>query len=91
MIDDTLSDAHTIQTIDLDGDGRDAIIAGFRGKPYGVYIYRFGGTTWDRQILDKGSVSAASCATADLDGDGKPEIACIGQATHNLVLWHAGP
>jgi hypothetical protein len=91
VIGDTLSDAHTIQTIDLDGDGRDAIIAGFRGKPYGVYIYRFSGTTWDRQILDRGSVSAASCATADLDGDGRPEIACIGQATHNLVLWHARP
>ena len=30
-------------------------------------------------------------ATAYLDEDGNPEIACIGQATHNLVLWHVGP
>jgi len=89
VVDDTLSDAHTIDTINL--DGRDAIIAGFRGKPYGVYLYRFRGTKWDRQILDEGGVSAASCATADLDQDGKPEIASIGQATHNLVLWHVWP
>jgi FG-GAP-like repeat/FG-GAP repeat len=91
IIDDSLRDAHTIETIDLDGDGRDEIVAGFRGKPYGVYIYRFHGAKWNREILDEGSVSAASCAVADLDRDGKPEIACIGQATHNLVLWHIAP
>lgn len=88
VIDDSLSDAHTIETVDLDGNGRDEIVAGFRGKPYGVYLYRFDGTKWNRDILDQGGVSAAGCAVADLDGDGKPEIACIGQATHNLVLWH---
>jgi hypothetical protein len=66
-------------------------IAGFRGKPSGVYIYRFDGAKWTREILDEGNVSAASCAATDLDGDRKPEIACIGQATHNLVLWHIAP
>ncbi len=91
VVDDSLSDAHTIETVDLDGDGLDEIVAGFRGKPYGVYIYRFNGAKWNREILDQGSVSAASCAVADLDGDGKPEIACIGQATHNLVLWNIAP
>ena len=91
VIDFSLSDAHTIETVDLDGDGRDEIIAGFRGQTYGVYIYRFDGTKWNREVLDQGDVSAAGCAIADLDGDGKPEITCIGQATHNLVLWHLEP
>ncbi len=91
VIDDSLSDAHTIETIDLDGDGRDEIVAGFRGKPYGVYIYHFQGEKWNREILDQGNVSAAGCAVADFDKDGKPEIACIGQATHNLVWWHIAP
>jgi hypothetical protein len=81
----------TIETLDLDGDGPDEIIAGFRGKPYGVYIYRFHRAKWIREIIDERSVSAASCAAADLDEDGKPEIPCIGQATHNLVLWHIMP
>jgi hypothetical protein len=89
VIDDSLRDTHTIEIIDLDGDGRDEIIAGFRGKPFGGYIYRFRGAKWNREILDEGS--AASCAAADLDEDGKPEIACIGQATDNLVLWHIAP
>jgi hypothetical protein len=91
VIDSSLSDAHTIETVDLDGDGRDEIVAGFRGKPYGVYIYRLDGAKWSREVLDRGGVSAAGCAVADLDEDGKPEIACIGQATHNLVLWRGTP
>ncbi len=91
VIDNTLSDTHTIETVDLDGDGNDEIVAGFRGKPYGVYIYRFDGEKWNRETLDRGGVSAASCAIADLDGNGKPQIACIGQATHNLLLWRILP
>jgi hypothetical protein len=86
VIDYSLSDAHTIETIDLDADGRDEIIAGFRASR-NVYICRVRGAKWNREILDEGSVSATSCAAADLNDDGKPEIACIGQATHNLVMW----
>ena len=39
VIDDTILDGHTIQTVDLNHDGNDEIVAGFRGKPYGVYLY----------------------------------------------------
>jgi hypothetical protein len=87
VIDDTILDGHTIEAADLDGDGQDEIVVGFRGKPYGVYIYRWNGTKWDRQILDQGNISAAGCAVADLYGSGRPDIVCIGQATHNLVLF----
>ncbi len=86
VIDDSILDGHTIAAADLDGDGNDEIIAGFRGNPWRVYIYRFDGKKWNRQTLDDG-VSAASCAVADLNGDGKPDIACIGSATHNLK-WY---
>ncbi len=87
VIDDSLLDAHNVACVDLDGDGNDEIVAGFRGKPYGVYIYRWNAGKWSRQILDQGTISAAGCAVADLDGNGKPDIICIGQATHNLKLW----
>jgi hypothetical protein len=33
------------------------------------------------------SISAAACAIADLNGDGRPDIACIGSATANLK-WY---
>lgn len=90
IIDDTLLDAHTVVTADFDRDGSDEIVAGFRGKPYGVYIYKFDGHHWNRQTLDLGDMAAAACTVADLDGDGRPDIACIGSATHNLK-WYRNP
>ncbi|MBV9035744.1 MAG: hypothetical protein JO182_14735, partial [Acidobacteriaceae bacterium] len=90
VIDNTLLDAHTIETVDLDGDGRDEIVAGFRGKPYGVYIYHWDGAKWQRSVLEQGEVSAAGCAVAKLYGGRHPDIACTGSATHNLVLYQNG-
>ncbi len=90
VIDDSYVDGHTIHATDLNGDGRDEIIAGYRGKGGGLYIYQaedVGGTRWSRRILDAGGIAAASCAVADLNGDGKPDIACIGSATSNLK-WY---
>ncbi len=80
VLDDTLAEGHTIHAADLNGDGRDEIIAGFRGKPYNVYIYSAAdakGTRWSRQTLDEGGMGVASCAVADLNGDGRPDLACI--------------
>ncbi len=90
VIDDTLLDAHTIAAVDLNQDGNSEIIAGMRAKPYAVYVYSYSGTQWRRQILEQGEVAAASCAVEDLDASGVPAIACIGSATHNLVIYR-GP
>ncbi len=87
VIDDTLLDAHTIETADLDGDGQEEIVVGFRGKPYGINIYSWDGTKWKRHVLEQGGVAAAGCAVANLYSDRRPDIACIGSATHNLVLY----
>ena len=87
VIDDTLLDGHTVVTGDFDKDGSDEVVAGFRGKPYGVFVYKFDGRHWNRRILDTGDMAAAACTIADLDGDGRPDIACIGSATHNLK-WY---
>jgi hypothetical protein len=87
-IDDSLVDGHTILTADLNGDGSDEIVAGFRGGSHGVYVYysaESGG--WTRVPLDSGGMAAASCAAADLDGDHRTDIVCIGSATANLK-WY---
>jgi hypothetical protein len=85
VIDSTLVDGHTIVTADLNGDGNDEIIAGFRGQGRSVYIYY--PEDWRREILDKGGMAAAACAAADLNGDGRIDVACIGSATANLK-WY---
>jgi hypothetical protein len=87
VIEDTLLDAHTIETVDLNQDKQDEIVVGFRGKPYGVYIYSWDGVNWKRRVLEQREVSAAGCAVSDLYGSGRPDVACIGSATHNLVLY----
>lgn len=89
VIDDKLNDGHTLLTADLNGDGRDEIIAGYRGEGRSVNIYSFDtkAKRWVKQALDNGGIAAAACAVADLNGDGKPDVACIGSATTNLK-WY---
>jgi hypothetical protein len=79
VIDTTLLDGHTIQVADLNADGVDEIVAGFRGQPRSVYIYSYDAASkhWTRGDLDKGSMGAAACAVADLNKAGRPDIACI--------------
>ncbi len=92
VIDDSLNDGHTLLTADLNNDGRDEIVAGYRGQGRSVYIYSFDAKAkkWQRQPLDDGGIAAAACAVADLNGDGKMDVACIGSATTNLK-WYENP
>jgi hypothetical protein len=90
VIDDSFVDGHTIHAVDLDGDGRDEIIAGYRASGGALYLYSAAdssGDQWQRQTLDKGGIGVASCAVADFDGDGRLEIAAIGSASANLKLF----
>jgi hypothetical protein len=91
VIDDTLADGHTILTADLNGDGNDEVIAGYRSKGVNVYYAQDGKGAadvikWNKTVLDD-SMAAAACAIADLNGDGRPDIACIGASTANLK-WY---
>jgi hypothetical protein len=87
VIDDTLTDGHTILTADFDKDGRDEIVAGFRGGKRGVYLYREQKGSWIKQVIEEGGMAAAACTAADLDSDGRVDLACIGAATQNLKLY----
>jgi FG-GAP-like repeat len=85
MIDDSLAQGHTIVTVDLDGDGRDEIVAGFRASGGSVLIYKADAKgVWSKTVLDN-AIPANACAVADLNGDGRPDLACIGGA---LLKWY---
>jgi hypothetical protein len=77
VIDTTLADGHTIQSGDFNRDGNDEIIAGFRGAPRSVYLYSSSAGAWTRTVLDDGGMGAAACVVVDLNGDKRPDIACI--------------
>ncbi len=82
VIDDTLNQGHTIQV--MDGE---TIVAGARGNPHGVNLYRREAGAWRKQVLDQ-EIAANSCEVADLNGDGRADIVCIGGSTANLK-WYA--
>lgn len=79
-VDGSFIDGHTVVTGDLNGDGLDEVVAGYRGQGRSVYIYAAAdakGARWLRTPLDEGGMGAAACVIEDLNGDRRPDIACI--------------
>src|SRR4051794_7541276 len=87
VIDESLVDGHTIVTADLNGDGLDEVVAGYRGQGRSVHVYYADGEQWTRTVLDDGGMAAAACAAADLNADRRVDVVCIGSATANLK-WY---
>ena len=87
VIDTSLKEGHTLEVVDFDGDGKEEILAGDRGVGGGVYVWRLVSKQWVRQQMKGPSIRANSCAAADLNGDGRVDVACIGGATSNLI-WY---
>ena len=90
-IDDTLSQMHALRLDDLDGDGVPEIVSGKRfwahgpkadpgaGDPALLSFYtltrRASGPSWARTDVDDDSGVGAQFAIADLNGDGRPDLA----------------
>ena len=98
VLDEDLGGGHALWVADLDGDGADEIVAGWRdtvpGKtPPGVNIYKAdsAGTAWQKHPLEKGGVATEDLACADLNGDGRTDIVAVGRATRNVkIYWNEG-
>jgi len=85
-----VSFGHALAVGDLNADGNDEIVAGFRGRGYQLYVFTAedtSGLRWRREILDAGTIAAADCKIEDLNGDGRPDIACVGASTGNVKIY----
>lgn len=84
VIDDSFATGHALAAADVNGDGLDEIIAGYRDKGGRTYIYyaESDGSRWRRELLDA-EMPAAACVAADLNGDGRQDLACAGGASIN--------
>jgi hypothetical protein len=87
VIDPEVGLGHTVLGVDLDADNSEELIVADRGDDVsGVYIYTLAepnAATWEKEILNS-DMQASSCAAADLDGDGRVDLVCIGRATEEL-------
>ena len=89
VIDSSFKSGHALVCADLDGDGNDEIIAGYRGPGTSLFIYHAkgkGGTGWERETLDT-EMGTSCLVIADINGDGRPDIVAVGSSTAN-VKWY---
>ena len=90
VIEDSMVNGHALAVGDLDGDGREEIVAGFRGKGTKLMVFQAAdasGERWQKTVLDDGGIAAADCRIDDITGDGRPDIVCIGASTGNVKLF----
>jgi hypothetical protein len=89
VVDASFQEGHALACADLDGDGNDEIVAGFRGTGTSLYVYYAAdssGLHWERQLLDA-EMAASGVAIADINGDGRKDVVAIGASTGN-VKWY---
>ncbi len=96
VLDDSLKDGHAVVVADFLGCGSDQIIAGWRGmNPKGTPGVKMftpadgPGTVWRTSTVSGDDVAIEDIKSADLDGDGKPDLVLAGRQTKNLrILWN---
>jgi len=98
VLDESLLDGHAVVVADFLGTGSDQIVAGWRGmNPKGVPGVRLftpldnEAKEWRTSAISGDEVAIEDIKSADLDGDGKPDLVLAGRQTKNLqILWNQG-
>ena len=91
VIDAALVDGHTIATADFNRNGNDSILAGARAGDRSLRLYTWIKGKWTASLIDQGNMAAAACEIGDLNGDGRPDFACISTVTQNLKWYENRP
>ncbi|MCY2953786.1 MAG: VCBS repeat-containing protein [Planctomycetota bacterium] len=77
---------------DLDKDGINDFVLGFREKGPALVWYRHTATDWDRYVIEKEFLTIeAGGAVCDIDGDGYPDLVFGGDWQSKCVWWWRHP
>ncbi|OFY36132.1 MAG: hypothetical protein A2W91_04930 [Bacteroidetes bacterium GWF2_38_335] len=89
VITTSLSDAYSVYSADLDGDGdKDVLSASWSGSNIGWYENLDGnGTFSTQQIISTAAVGATSVYSADVDGDGDMDVLSASSADSKFA-WY---
>lgn len=96
VLDKTLKRGHAVGVGDFNKDGRDEVVIGHSDlgtgdlQGPGVFLYTSedaDGKTWKKSIIDNGGIATEDLVVDDFNGDGRPDIAAGGRATHNVKLY----
>jgi hypothetical protein len=102
VIDEQIKWGHAVWCADLDGDGGDEFVLGFRdplgtGRGPGVNVYRAAASsggdtvTWEKHVIEDKGVATEDMTCGDLNDDGWVDIVAVGRATHNVrIYWNEG-
>ncbi len=96
ILTDKLTEGHALACGDLLGVKSDQIVVGWRGNPAkadstcGIHLWTpldATGEKWRDSAVDDGGMACEDLQLADLDGDGRLDIAASGRATKNVKLY----
>ena len=102
VVDEQIKWGHAVWCADLDGDGADEFVLGFRdplptARGPGVNVYRASASsggdavTWEKHVIDDKGVATEDMTCGDLNGDGRVDIVAVGRATRNVrIYWNEG-
>ena len=99
VLDEQIKWGHAIACADLDGDGGDEIVLGFRdplpgSRGPGVNVYRAADGAaekldWQKHVVEDKGVATEDLTCGDLNGDGRVYIVAVGRATGNArIYWN---